>query len=55
MEGIQPNLPNSTARTRPLDPLPTDEDEKRESPNSQWDDPEPLKTPWWHKLMCWKS
>ncbi|KJY02249.1 RAS small monomeric GTPase like protein [Zymoseptoria brevis] len=55
LEGIIPSLPSSTARTRPLDPVDTNGDEKAASPSPQWDYPESLRTrKWWHKFLCWK-
>ncbi|CZT20147.1 related to GTPase Ras2p [Ramularia collo-cygni] len=54
LEGIKPNLPNFTSKTRPLEPLASPNNEKTTPLSPQWDvDPEPLRTRWWHKFKCW--
>ncbi|KAF7191604.1 Ras-like protein 1 [Pseudocercospora fuligena] len=53
-EGVTPNLPSSTARTRPLEPLRNFNNEKALPPEPDWEAGEELqKKRWWHKLRCW--
>lgn len=62
LEGLTPNLPSYTSRTRPLDPLPPSPNEKALPaepyyPHQHWEPGEELgHKRWWHKLRalkCW--